>query len=242
MKNSLNRKKCTFSGRDTKYSSDLMSLSIMPLYLYKKLFLQIVKYIMMKKLLFGFFALALSVTAQAQTTSGAKFGAVFSSLSGFEATGAGLDGTISSTIEDGRRGYFAGFFIGIPINEKLSFQPEFQYVQQGSNAEVLRVDYLQVPLALNIKLGDKLFANLGPQIGLRVWTSSDSGLIDTFDYSVFGTLGYDIKNSIFVEVRYALGLNDIASGGAIPLEVNEGSLTSPSFKNSYIYFGLGYRL
>ncbi len=195
----------------------------------------------MKKLLLVAVALLFSIAVNSQITSGAKFGIAFSKLSSFEADGSGLIDDVSSTIEDGRTGYFAGFFVGIPINEKLSFQPEFQYVQQGSNAEALRVDYLQLPLAINYDISQKFFVNLGPQLGLRVWTPSDSGLIDSFDYSVFGSIGYNITDSIFIEGRYSLGLNDIAQGGRIPLDFN-GALRNPSFKNTYVYFGLGYKL
>lgn len=195
----------------------------------------------MKKLLLGVVAIVVTMSVNSQINSGAKFGIAFSQLSGFEANGAGLVDNIASTIEDGRTGYFAGFFVGIPINEKLSFQPEFQYVQQGSNAEALRVDYLQLPLAFNYDINEKFFVNVGPQLGLRVWSPNDSGLIDTFDYSVFGSIGYHITESIFIEGRYSLGLNDIATGRIIPLDIND-ALTSPSFKNTYFYFGIGYKL
>lgn len=196
----------------------------------------------MKKIIFGLIALLITVSASSQVATGVKGGVVFSNLSGFEANGAGLDASVSSIIEGGRTGYFAGFFAAIPINRKLSFQPEFQYVQQGSNAEVLRVDYLQVPLGLDIKLSEKFFANIGPQIGLRIWTPEDSGLIDTLDYSAFASIGYNIKNGIFVEARYSIGFNDIASGDPIPLDANDQNLTEPSFRNSYLYIGIGYRL
>lgn len=195
----------------------------------------------MKKLLLGVIAIIFSVAVNSQVTSGAKAGVVFSKLASFEANGSGLIEDVASTIEDGRTGYFAGFFVGIPINEKLSFQPEFQYVQQGSNADALRIDYLQLPLAINYDISQKLFVNVGPQLGLRVWTPGDSGLIDSFDYSVFGSLGYHITESIFIEARYSLGFNDIAKGGRIDLSLND-ELANPSFKNSYLYFGLGYKL
>lgn len=195
----------------------------------------------MKKILLGVALLLMSISVNSQVTTGAKFGVNFSQLSGFEANGSGLLDNVVSVIEDGRTGYFAGFFVGIPINEVLNFQPEFQYVQQGSNADALRIDYLQLPLAINFDVSEKFFVNAGPQLGLRVWTPGDSNLIDSFDYSVFGSLGYHITESIFIEGRYSLGLNDIAKGGEIPLDFNE-PLTNPSFKNSYFYFGIGYKL
>lgn len=195
----------------------------------------------MKKLLLGVVAIIFSVAVNGQITSGAKGGLVFSKLASFEADGSGLIDNVAATIEGGRTGYFAGFFVGIPIKENLSFQPEFQYVQQGSNVDALRIDYLQLPLAINYDIGQKLFINVGPQLGMRVWTPGDSGLIDSFDYSVFGSLGYHITESIFIEGRYSLGLNDIAKGGNIDLSLND-ELTNPSFKNSYFYFGLGYKL
>ena len=88
----------------------------------------------MKKVLFLLIGLLVSVSASSQITSGAKAGVVFSNLSGFEANGAGLDGAIASRFEEGRMGYFAGFFVGIPLTTSITFQPEFRYVQQGSKA------------------------------------------------------------------------------------------------------------
>lgn len=196
----------------------------------------------MKKILFFLFGLMISISATSQITSGVKAGVVLSNLSGFEADGAGLDSAIASRIEDGRMGYFAGFFVGIPLTPKITFQPEFQYVQQGSDADELRIDYLQIPLALDYKFSEKFFGSLGPQFGIRVWTPGDSGLIDTFDYSVFGTLGYIIKDSFFIEARYSVGVNDIPTGNAIPLNLDQGDLTRPTFSNSYFYIGIGYRL
>lgn len=195
----------------------------------------------MKKILVSIFVLAFGLTTHAQIYSGAKAGAVFSTLSGFEGDVSSIDSEVAATFEDGNIGYFFGFFAGIPINEKLSFQPEFQFVQQGSKSKELRIDYLQLPLALNYKLGDKLFANIGPQIGLRVWTPGDSNTIDTFDYSIFGTLGFDINSNIFVEARYSLGLNDVVKSN-IALESAAGRIRDASFKNSYFYIGVGYRL
>lgn len=195
----------------------------------------------MKKILLIIFVLSLGFKAHSQLYSGAKAGVVFSTLSGFDGDLSSIDREFSATFEDGNIGYFFGFFAGIPINKKLTFQPEFQFVQQGSKSRELRIDYLQLPLALNYKLGDKLFANIGPQIGLRVWTPGDSNSIDTFDYSVFATLGYDINSSIFVEARYSLGLNDVVKSN-ITLESATGTIRNASFKNSYFYIGVGYRL
>lgn len=196
----------------------------------------------MKNILSVAFVLLFGFSMHSQVYTGAKAGAVFSNLSSFDGDFGSIDTEVASALEDGNIGYFFGFFAGIPINDKLTFQPEFQFLQQGNSSRELRLDYLQLPLALNYKLGEKFFANIGPQIGLRVWTSGDSNRIDTFDYSVFGTIGYDINSSIFVEARYSLGLNDIVKSSNIPLESSEGAIRDASFKNSYVYIGVGYRL
>jgi len=206
----------------------------------------------MKKILFVLVSLLMTLSTYSQITSGVKGGVVFSNLSGFDADFTGIDNAIVSTLEEGRTGFFAGYFVGIPIiNEKIAFQPEIQYVQQGSNSQILRLEYLQVPLAINYKFSEKFFGNLGPQVGLRIFNSDNAEFLDAIDYSIFGTLGYNITDSIFIEVRYSLGLNDIAQEGAnIPIDVNGANTNIPvrptfsnsSFSNSYFYFGVGYRL
>ena len=206
----------------------------------------------MKKSFFVLVCFLMTLSAYSQIASGVKGGVVFSNLAGFDADGQGIDSAILSTVEEGRTGFFAGFFVGIPIfNEKLSFQPEFQYVQQGSNSDILRVDYLQLPLAINYKFSEKFYGNIGPQVGLRIFNSSNAEFLDAIDYSLIASLGYDITANLFVEVRYSLGFNDIAQEGAnIPSDLNSANtnlppsprFTNSSFTNSYFYFGIGYRI
>lgn len=179
----------------------------------------------MKRLLLISFLL-FAFTASAQTTRyGFKLGINVSDLSG-------------DAFEDAtnRLGFAGGFFVTIPLNTTLSFQPEFLYSGQGvkpgtsSNIDQREeFDYLQLPLLLR---GDfnRVHLLLGPQAGIGVWNSFTSNFRKTMDYSILGGVGIDVTSGVFVEARYSLGLRNVIDDG-LPVEA----------KNRYFQMMVGYR-
>ncbi|WP_299213965.1 porin family protein [uncultured Dokdonia sp.] len=157
----------------------------------------------------------------------------------------------SSSIDESRIGFTAAFFAEIPINERLSFQPEFAYSSQGNKFEGLRYEYLQLPLALKINL-NKLFINAGPQVGLKISAFEQSDNFSSFEFAGFGGLGYQFTDNIFIEARYTVGFTEVFEDDAaieLPMfsensnEANRDTvLTNTEGKNSYFTLSIGYRL
>lgn len=154
--------------------------------------------------------------------------------------------------EGTRVGFTAAFFAEFPINERLSFQPEFTYSAQGNKFEGLRYEYLQLPLAIKLDLSQKFFVSVGPQAGLKISAFEQSENFSSFEFAGFGGFGYQFTDNIFAEVRYTLGFTEVFEDDAaveLPLfsegtnETNtDNVITNASGKNSYFTLSVGYRL
>jgi hypothetical protein len=218
-------------------------------------FTQTNKLVMKKIVLFIFICSFTYATLQAQGVRyGFKLGINASSINNldFELVNVG-DGTALESLsenEEGRINVTAGFFADLPINEKISFQPEVLFSSQGNKGEGFNTDYLQMPLGFRFSF-NKLFVVAGPQVGLKISFFEQSNDYASFDFSAFGGVGYQVTQSLFLEARYTLGFVEIfendadipieatTSGGDIDLNTRYRDLSG---NNSYLSVVLGYRL
>lgn len=212
-----------------------------------------------KLLLFCAFAVFISSVSFGQGIRyGFKLGLNVSQISSFSSDIANLDGNAiispSSSFDESRFGFAASFIAEIPINDKLSFQPEFGYATQGNKAESVRYENLILPLALKINLNN-FFINVGPQASLKISDSDQSENFESFDFSGFGGIGYKITGNIFVEARYTIGFSEIFNDNSIvPLAIPSGNTsdgitpdtsniaTNLSGNNSFFTLSIGYQL
>lgn len=159
----------------------------------------------------------------------------------------------SSSLDESRIGFTAAFFAEFPINERLSFQPEFVYSAQGNKFEGLRYEYLQLPLTIKLDLSEKLFINVGPQVGLKISAFEQSENFQSFEFAGLGGLGYQFTDNIFAEIRYTIGFTEVFEDDAaviLPLASQtaditpnrDNALANASGKNSYFTLSIGYRL
>lgn len=192
-----------------------------------------------------------------ELTYGFKLGLNVSQINNFSFDVANTEGNTpsvgnASSIDESRIGFAAAFFAEFPINERLSFQPEFGYSAQGNKFEGLRYEYLQLPLGLKINL-NKFFINAGPQVGLKISAFEQSDNFTSFDFSGFGGLGYYFTDNIFIEARYTLGFSEVfENDAAVTLPMATGSpditpntenfLANAEGKNGYFTFSIGYKL
>lgn len=181
----------------------------------------------------------------AQVTTGFKAGVNFADINGLDfitdnsVTAQGL----ANSIEGGRTGYFIGFLVDVPISDRLGFVPEFIYSQQGKDLEEFRLDYLNLPLGLQYDINN-FYVGLGPQIGIKIWTSEQSNVFSNFEASAFGNVGYIFNSGFFLEARYTFGLTDIFQQGQA-FRFNQGS--NPTFSslegsNAVIQIAVGFHL
>jgi hypothetical protein len=177
-------------------------------------------------LLFG----ATMVQAQAITT-GVKLGIDFSSLPN---AGEVIDQIVKqpSTETSSKVGALFGGFVTVPFWNRLSVQPELQFVMKGVKLNeagggtlTASLRYLEFPVLLRyaVPVGEHTgYVLFGPTFGVKASTSAhlDSpsqtadvnidSAIRTFDGGLAFAGGVDYQRYFF-ELRYTQGLNDVAA-------------------------------
>ena len=156
--------------------------------------------------------------------------------------------------DDGQRyGFTAGFFATYFLSEKISIQPELQYVALGETSEVildnrpiregqevptdeLTINTLQLPILFNYHFGDDKFTiSAGPQIGVRIWEWERETDYETLQFSAIAGIGYHINDNVGVNLRASYGLTDV-------IDTSKKSTFSAKGVNHYVQFTVFYRL
>lgn len=195
---------------------------------------------MKKILLASFAATCLFLTSQAQEPGlniGVKAGANMNKIDG-------------QSFKDGFTfGYQAGLFAELNFSKRIGIQPEvlwtetkartsdrFSGIYDGVGINTIsdvKLNYLTIPVLLNIRPANILTLQAGPQFGILV--NKDESLLqngkDAFKSGDFSMVGGVQLNLIKFRVygRYAVGLSDIN-------DIDDRD----SWKNQAIQVGVGY--
>jgi hypothetical protein len=142
--------------------------------------------------------------------------------------------------------FSGGIFASVPLFSSCSLQPEVLYSGQGASFKdslvTVKVNYgyINVPVLFKYQHSSGLFAETGPQVGflLSANEKSDGQTIDTksntqsTDFSwVFG-IGYKLASGLGIDLRYNLGLVNLA----------KGAYTDGTLKNSVFQFGVFFMI
>lgn len=124
-----------------------------------------------------------------------------------------------------RTSVHVGIFSEIMISDKFSLQPELLYSGQGFSGRAIpgfsrsKYDYINLPVLAKIYIAEKISIEAGPQIGFLISaknrTTDDNVKIQdqkTVDFGLNLGLAYDLKNGMFFQTRYNLGLSNVNSG------------------------------
>lgn len=137
---------------------------------------------------------------------------------------ANINGENTSNLESVAAFNF-GLMSEIPISEKFSFQPEVMFSGQGysfegSDGNIIALNYLNVPLMGKYYLTKGLSLEAGPQFGFLLSAKNEGTDVKdsfkTFDFGVNVGLGYKLNNGLNFGARYNLGLtniNDLSGSG-----------------------------
>lgn len=192
----------------------------------------------MKKITFFTFLVMAGFAVSAQnTTLGLKGGVNLATWSN-----SNPDITYSNRV-----GFHAGLFSQIHVSPSFAVQPEVVYSSQGTkyndvaNREHnLQMNYVNIPVMLQAKVGGGWYAQAGPQVGFLVGTTDkindvETGFFTTSDFkktdvAVGVGLGYSSPSALGIDARYNLGLTDVNLGG------------SNKIKNNVLQVGLTYKL
>ncbi|TLX73028.1 PorT family protein [Labilibacter sediminis] len=194
----------------------------------------------MKKLLVLVALVAMVSTASfAQVQFGAKAG-----LNIAKGSGDLYEGT------DSRMGLVIGAFAKFNVSEKLDFQPELLYSQQGSKETVdfegleidgtAKLDYLNIPLMFKYNVANGLNIQAGPQVGFLMSakykmefegeseTEDMKEFLKGIDFGLNFGLGYDFESGLAIDARYNLGMSNISD------------MDDVDGKNGVLQFTVGY--
>ena len=137
-----------------------------------------------------------------------------------------------------RSGYFAGLSFKPNFSDKLGLEMNLVYATMGAEFQSQykdNLDYLQLPVCLNIKVVEKLSFQIGPQVGYLISANFDDvDYVDTLnpiDYGLTGGLQFHFQNNLGITGKFYQGLANINSDTGIG-EVNN---TSYSFGVFYSF-------
>ena len=193
------------------------------------------------------------VSVNAQTTFGVKAGANFSSFAYSDSYG-------EDNSEKGRTSIHFGAVAEVQISDKFSVQPELLFSSLGniyddsegdySYKEVMKVNYLTMPLMAKYYVAEGFSLEAGPQIGFLLsakydWDDtymgeSDSGTDDfkeyfkNLDFGLNFGVGYKLDSGLNFGARYYLGLSNIEEEEDDYYEVDY------SIKNRVFQISVGY--
>jgi len=176
-----------------------------------------------------------SLSIQAQTTFGVRAGVNIATVN-FEADGLDVS-------PDSRVGLTIAGIANIGITETFSVQPEVHFIQKGYKItleflgetleETLKLNYLEIPIHAKYKFGQENvggFVMAGPAIGFALngeAESCDGGDcvsedlefddddgFNRFEVGLSVGGGVTIGSNFFVDIRYVLGLTNLAEDDA----------------------------
>lgn len=179
----------------------------------------------MKKVIFTAGALLVFAFSQAQD-SGMRFGAIL-----------GSNLSKLTKVEDTKNlfGFHIGGLMEKKFNDKWAVQPELMYSTQGfdSDSGKFELGYINVPIMAKYYVAEQFNIMAGPQVGFMTSAKADGtdvkSLMNTTDFGLNFGAGYDIDENFMVQLRYNMGLTDVAKDD------------SDHAKNSVFQLSLGYK-
>lgn len=129
-----------------------------------------------------------------------------------------------------RNGFAIGFFGEYDLSASIALAPEIQFSAEGAKDRSLRVDYIQAPILLKFRIGDRLSLGAGPLVGVKIHEFEDG--YRNFSFSGVGALEFMITDEFFIDVRYHYGVTNILDDNPANLEA----------KNTNIQIGIGVKI
>ena len=170
---------------------------------------------------------------------------------------------------DNRTEYAFGGILEFSRNEMFSICLEPMYLQKGASEEISilginfemdwRINYLEVPVMLKYKMGQnptKFYFIFGPTFGILLSSEMEvsalgesievdvKDIMESIDFGVsFGgglSFPMGVNSTIFIDIRYTLGLADIIKGGTIESAGETESIPDTEVKTNGILITAGF--
>ena len=127
---------------------------------------------------------------------------------------ASLNGPVGDVYAS-RLGFVGGVFLNLPFGPTLAFQPELLFEQKGGqvNGNPYRLDYMEVPVLLNVSFLGPLGLLLGPAFAANV---GNEGVTNPNSTDVGLILGAQLDFlPILLSGRYEVGLTDVSTNANV---------------------------
>ncbi len=155
-------------------------------------------------------------------------------------------------------GYSIGVFGEFELSDVVKLKPELLYAHRSSVYEVdlsllglggsvakleIASEFIELPISFSYSANDALSINAGPFIGFQLRSKTKSEVdgekeeedftdqITSMDYGFSCGVSYTINENIIIDVRYVLGLPNIAVTG----DGDETTVKSSAIKISFGY-------
>ncbi|MDT0678109.1 porin family protein [Autumnicola musiva] len=148
-----------------------------------------------------------------------------------------------SSTYTGEFGVNAGILYEYRLSSFISLQPEMVFSQKGGEYKTpgnewyvyatSKLNYIDIPLMVKIKILENINFQVGPQIGLLLsgkteYEGKEIGTETNFlDFAVNGGFGFDVFQKFFIQTRYSYGLSEL--------------FKDKNYKNSVISLSVGYK-
>lgn len=143
-----------------------------------------------------------------------------------------------------KAGLHGGFFINGTVNERLGMGAELLYSSKGVRGagSNINLHYVVVPLLIQYGLTDKLFAEIGPELGYLFSAQSEHGNVvntynNKFDLSL--DAGFQLNGDrMTLGLRYCVGLFSVRE----PIEtMGPGGIEKIKYQNRVLQLSVGYK-
>lgn len=128
---------------------------------------------------------------------------------------ANLNGQNVNDVIGSRLGFVGGAFLNLPLGPTLALQPEVLYEQKGGkfSGNAYQLDYVEVPILLDVNLVGPLGILLGPSFDANVFNQGVNNLNST-DVGLIGGVQVNLARFL-ISGRYEVGLTDVSSSQSI---------------------------
>lgn len=167
---------------------------------------------------------------------------------------AGINGSDFRSGDDSfemKVGYLLGIYANLRLSERVGFQPELVYSNQGAASDDIDVDlnYINIPMMFKLYITPAVNLQLGPYVGFIIDKGLTSDLDDLdegdledsfegLDVGLAGGVNFESAGGFNVGLRYAYGFSDVNKGfesvGSSPISFDSDA------SNSIIEFALGF--
>ena len=128
---------------------------------------------------------------------------------------------------DSDNSVYLGVLVDIPFSDALAMQTEFLFLNDAFDS-----DFLKLPMSLKYFPVERFYLLGGPQLTYTLDEKRE--IFKKLNFGVGAGFGFDINESMFIQTRYNLQLNNY-------VKESDSRNGSASTRLNFLTFGFGYK-